>query len=193
MAQVLFLFSHLFNHSFTYQSNKHLLIAFLASRHRPRPPSSEQNTRVLLNFMLFGFACNKLLSCLIFFLFNNGKVWNYEFASDYSFDNMPLKFLLSIFFVIGFPNNWFEPLLRVCKKKKKVCKRLVCINICLISTKSWIYFAFLLLISGLFCIRAKNVPIIFCFLEVFWVFLCTNGFLISCKCFIGGWQKCIFC
>ena len=36
------------------------------------------------------------------------KNLNYEFASDCSFDNMPLMFLFNVILVIIFSNNWFE-------------------------------------------------------------------------------------
>lgn len=40
--------------------------------------------------MLFGFSFNSLSN---FFLFNNEKILNYEFAFEYSFDSMQLIFI----------------------------------------------------------------------------------------------------
>lgn len=82
IPQTLVLFIHLCNHSFTYQFNKDLSVAWTRFRmlagsqlqtEKKRPMSSWglYKLRYLVNFMLFGFSFNILTN---FFLFNNEKI-----------------------------------------------------------------------------------------------------------------------
>lgn len=129
------------------------------------------------------------INCFIFFLFNNGKIWNYEFASDYNFDDMPLMFLLNVFLAIVFYNNQFEYLFDL-----RVCKRLVCINDCIISTNKKLEI-FCFLIINFWFIFHYSQKCTYCILlsRIFLVSLWTNRLSIFSKYFIVGWQKIIFC
>lgn len=129
---------------------QHAALDWKLSTERTRPTASMGSYNVCVCLTLCYWVLPLMISWVNWFIFSclvMKKNLNYEFVSNYSFDN---KLCSYMFLAIAFSNNWLEPLFDL-----RVYRRLLCMNLCFISN-GWRYFALSLLISGLFYIRAKE-------------------------------------